>query len=67
MKDIVRKSLSHISFQICLFAEQAIENLYFSFYFNWGYYFSAGYLFYKKINKKLSNEGIKNFNFIVQI
>lgn len=28
-----------------------VGQLYFSFYFYWGFYFSAGYLSYKKIKK----------------
>ncbi|WP_168198187.1 hypothetical protein [Crassaminicella thermophila] len=33
----------------------------FNSYFSWGYYFSAGYLFYKKIKMFLSNEYIEIF------
>lgn len=32
------------------------EHLYFSFYFNWGFYFSAGYLFCYKIYESFFNE-----------
>ncbi|WP_168198246.1 hypothetical protein [Crassaminicella thermophila] len=36
------------------------QNKFFSFYFIWGYfYFSAGYLFYKKIINLFSNEDDK--------
>jgi hypothetical protein len=37
------------------------QNIFFSFYFIWGYfYFSASYLFYKKIIKTFSNENNKS-------
>lgn len=38
MENIIRKGI--------------VEQFYFSYY--WGFYFSAGYLFYKKLNNSLS-------------
>ncbi|MFD3157668.1 hypothetical protein ACFIJ5_12505 [Haloimpatiens sp. FM7330] len=47
MKNLIRK-------------ENVKQNKFFNFYFIWGYfYFSASYLFYKKIIKFFSNEDNK--------
>jgi hypothetical protein len=62
MENIIRKAISEVNITL----QQFVGQFYFSFYFNWGFYFSAGYLFYKKINIKLSNENIKNYNLIIQ-
>jgi hypothetical protein len=62
MKKIIRKALFEVNISI----EQLSGQFYFSFYFNWGFFFSAGYLFYKRIFRKLSNEGTKNYILVLQ-
>ncbi len=46
--------------------ETAVQ-FYFSFYFNWGFYFSAGYLLCKKVWLFLSNEWYRKLRVLMQV
>lgn len=60
MENIIGKPIDKIN--ILQFEGQ----FYFSFYFNWGFFFSAGYLFFKKLYRKLFNEYTENYNLVLQ-